>query len=135
MSILSSPPYGADRGTGVSRRTFVLALPIGLAALAHSSLLAAGYQVTGSLSALSPPVIEALQRRLHELGYDPGPVDGRWGPRTAGAYAAFCRASDLPTTDRLTREHVRALWDVDFDPETTSGEEMAEFLQTIGVRF
>jgi peptidoglycan hydrolase-like protein with peptidoglycan-binding domain len=135
MSIPSSLPFAADRGAGISRRVFLLSSIIGLAVLTHTSLLAAGYQVTGNLSALSPPVIEALQRRLLEAGYDPGPVDGRWGPRTAGAYAAFCRASDLPVADRLTREHVRALWDVDFDPETTSGAEMAEFLHAIGVRF
>ncbi len=134
MSTLSLPPSGADRNAGVSRRTVLFALPLGIWLLA-SGKVRAGFQVQGELRTLPPPMIEALQRRLHEMDYDPGPVDGRWGPRTAGAYAAFCQASDLPLSDRLTREHIRALWDVDFDPETTSGAEMAMFLEAIGVHF
>lgn len=36
-----------------------------------------------------------LQRRLRELGYDPGPVDGVFGPRTETAVQAFQRDSNL----------------------------------------
>ena len=134
MSKSSLLPSDADQSVNASRRSFLLALPVGIWLLANG-IVQAGYRVTGKLSSLSPPLIEALQRRLHELGYDPGPVDGRWGPQTAGAYAAFCENSDLPVADQLTREHVQALWNVDFDPETASGPEMVMFLETIGVRF
>lgn len=118
----------------MSRRGFLLALTLGASLLAFGAA-DAGMRVKGELSSLSPPLIEALQRRLVELGFDPGPVDGQWGPRTAAAYAAFCEASELPVGDRLTQQHIKALWDIDFDPETTSGEEMVMFLQAIGVRF
>jgi murein DD-endopeptidase MepM/ murein hydrolase activator NlpD len=34
-----------------------------------------------------PPMIEALQEQLTDLGYDPGPIDGIFGSRTAAAWA------------------------------------------------
>ncbi len=36
-----------------------------------------------------------LQRRLNELGYNPGPVDGIFGPRTEAAVRAFQRDAGL----------------------------------------
>ena len=38
---------------------------------------------------LSSATIQSIQQELKEAGYDPGPVDGRWGPRTKGAYDNF----------------------------------------------
>jgi peptidoglycan hydrolase-like protein with peptidoglycan-binding domain len=35
--------------------------------------------------ALSPEVVQRVQERLAERGYDPGPVDGKWGPKTRQA--------------------------------------------------
>lgn len=73
------------------------------------------------------PVEEAVrvvQRALHAAGYDPGPVDGIFGPRTAAAVRAFQRDRGLrvdgvvgPQTWRaLVREDhaAEALW----NPET-----------------
>jgi hypothetical protein len=134
MPTQSLLPYKSEQNGPLSRRAFLVALMLGAALLATGAA-GAGMQVKGELNSLSPPLIEALQQRLVELGYDPGPVDGQWGPRTAAAYAEFCEVSDLPVSDRLTQEHVKALWDVDFDPETGSGEDMVMFLQAIGVRF
>ena len=49
---------------------------------------------------VDPPALAtglaAIQRRLAELGYDPGPADGRAGPRTRTAIQAFQRARGLP---------------------------------------
>lgn len=36
-----------------------------------------------------------IQRRLLALGFDPGPVDGAWGPRTRSALKSFQRARAL----------------------------------------
>ena len=39
--------------------------------------------------------VRALQSRLQELGFDPGPIDGDFGPRTLDAVTAFQRARGL----------------------------------------
>ena len=48
---------------------------------------------------VDPPALAtglaSIQRRLAELGYDPGPADGRAGPRTRAAIQAFQRARGL----------------------------------------
>ena len=77
-------------------------------------------------------VIGALQRRLTELKFAPGPADGIWGAKGAKAYAAFCRSRQIPVGNRLTREHIKALWDLDFDPRNATSEESVEFLRKIG---
>jgi lysozyme family protein len=38
---------------------------------------------------LSSATIRSIQQELKEAGYDPGPVDGRWGSRTKVAYDNF----------------------------------------------
>lgn len=44
------------------------------------------------------PRVEALQQRLKALGYDPGPVDGLFGPAVRMSVWAFQRINDLPDT-------------------------------------
>lgn len=41
------------------------------------------------------PAVEELQRRLSTLGYDPGPVDGEFGPTTQQAVIQFQRDRNL----------------------------------------
>lgn len=50
------------------------------------------------------PEVAALQRRLNELGYGAGPVDGMFGPITQGAVRRFQMHNDLSTTGRLDAE-------------------------------
>ena len=66
--------------------------------------------------ASSPPVGSPPARAIREaqglmaaLGYDPGPADGRWGPRTGRAYATFLRDAGLPPAEMLTPDALRAL--------------------------
>ena len=56
-----------------------------------------------------PRAIREAQGLLRGLGYAPGPVDGKWGQRTARAYWAFLRDASLPATDRLTPEALQAM--------------------------
>jgi peptidoglycan hydrolase-like protein with peptidoglycan-binding domain len=118
-----------------SRRHLLGILAAGVCAIIASPFVEAGVQIRGAMSSVSPPVMAALQRRLLELGFAPGPDDGRWGPRTERAYADFCESEGLPVEDRLTREHVKALWGVDIDPETNDGQELLNFMEAIGVEF
>jgi peptidoglycan hydrolase-like protein with peptidoglycan-binding domain len=53
--------------------------------------------------------VTALQRRLAAAGYDPGPKDGRFGPRTAAALKDFQRAQGLDPTGRTDLETATAL--------------------------
>ena len=48
------------------------------------------------------PEIETLQADLRALGYDPGPVDGILGARTASAIRAYQRDTGLPVDGRPT---------------------------------
>jgi lysozyme family protein len=38
---------------------------------------------------LSSSTIQSIQQELKQAGYDPGPIDGLWGPRTKAAYDNF----------------------------------------------
>lgn len=60
------------------------------------------------IAALDPiSTLRGVQARLHNLGYDTGPIDGRFGLRTARALRAFQAANGLTETghsDRATRD-------------------------------
>lgn len=53
----------------------------------------------GQVQAASANVRE-IQRELNQRGYDPGPVDGVWGPQTSRAAEAFQRANNMQATGR-----------------------------------
>ncbi len=48
--------------------------------------------------------VARLQRFLTELGYDPGPVDGLYGPQTATAVREYQREAQLPITGLVSDE-------------------------------
>lgn len=55
------------------------------------------------------PLIREAQRALRDLGYDPGPIDGVFGPRTRTALAKYQTSERLPVTsdlDALTLERL-----------------------------
>ncbi|MCI0430007.1 MAG: peptidoglycan-binding protein [Rhodospirillales bacterium] len=56
-----------------------------------------------------PALVVLIQDRLARAGYDPGPIDGRFGSRTQGALMAFQRDSALPITGQPSRAVLAAL--------------------------
>lgn len=44
----------------------------------------------------SDRLVRAVQVGLNSLGYNAGPVDGQWGPKTDSAYRRFCLAGGFP---------------------------------------
>ncbi len=56
-----------------------------------------------------PALVALIQDRLGRAGYDPGPVDGRFGARTQGALIAFERDAGLPVTGQPSRTALAAL--------------------------
>jgi len=76
--------------------------------------LAADGQVSAGLierlqAATRSSEVAKAQQRLSALGYDPGPADGRTGPRTEAAVMAFQVASGQPRDGRITPELLAAL--------------------------
>ena len=51
--------------------------------------------------AYSAPTLYRAQVRLAELGYDPGPLDGAFGPMTSRAIRNYQLENGLPVTGRL----------------------------------
>ena len=47
-------------------------------------------------------MVAATQANLARLGYDPGPVDGQYGPRTRAAIRAYQRDRGLPEDGQLS---------------------------------
>ena len=45
--------------------------------------------------------VRTAQERLKHKGFDPGPIDGIWGPRTAAAVGEYQRKEGLTVTSRL----------------------------------
>ncbi len=53
--------------------------------------------------------VKGLQRQLSRLGYEPGPVDGRYGPLTTAAVARFQDSHELPADGVVDPATQRAL--------------------------
>ena len=50
------------------------------------------------------PMVEGIQRELAVNGFDPGGIDGRFGPKTSEAIRAYQRAAKLPLTGCPSQE-------------------------------
>ena len=53
--------------------------------------------------------IKQVQQKLHEQGFDAGPVNGDWGAKTQAALAQFQLSQDLPASVSLDRHTLDAL--------------------------
>lgn len=67
------------------------------------------------------PTVFAYQQRLRDLGYDPGPIDGRYGPMTQRAVRDF-QADNGLAVDGAMGPRTRAAIDAAYGaPAATSG--------------
>lgn len=55
------------------------------------------------------PRVRNAQRELSQRGFNSGPADGIWGPRTAEAAREFQRANNIEMTGRLDAQTLAAL--------------------------
>lgn len=104
--------YGETSGDG----TLSLALPVDATQV---EIWIAGQSRTLRLGELNPiestddEGVSGIQGRLLGLGFNPGPIDGKMGPRTRAALLAFQRhyqlkesgAADAATVARLKKEY------------------------------
>lgn len=75
----------------------------------------------------------AVQRRLAALGYDPGPLDGVYGPATAAAVTAFQRAAGIAVDGIVgpeTREALAEAEPADDPPEGRGSQVGRKALRT-----
>ena len=63
----------------------------------------------GKVSLNSPNLIEQAQAQLIRIGFDPGPADGRLGPKTRQAVQAFQAAAGLDVSGKIDAALVQAL--------------------------
>lgn len=54
-------------------------------------------------------IVTKVQKRLLDLGYDPGPVDGCMGPKTTEAIRAYQSDNQIPPSGDITSELVESL--------------------------
>ena len=54
-------------------------------------------------------IVTKVQKRLFDLGYDPGPVDGCMGPKTTEAIRAYQSDNQMPPSGDITSELVESL--------------------------
>ncbi len=54
-------------------------------------------------------LMRSVQRMLRDVGYDPGPIDGSRGGKTASALSAFQRDKGLKRTGTVTSPTLQAL--------------------------
>ncbi|HSS64415.1 MAG TPA: peptidoglycan-binding domain-containing protein [Gammaproteobacteria bacterium] len=80
-------------------------------ALTRTLLLILGFTaIAPAISVAYEEKVAAVQRRLSDLDYEPGPVDGLMGPRTRNAVRAFQRANSLSPNGRLNAGTLKALF-------------------------
>jgi len=58
---------------------------------------------------MSPADRRQVQTALHRLGYDPGPVDGLFGPTTRAAIRRFQQAIGAEATGVITADEANRL--------------------------
>jgi hypothetical protein len=60
---------------------------------------------------VADPKVQKVQEQLKALGVDPGPIDGRMGPKTVAGIKAFEKLAGLPETGKITPELEKLLAD------------------------
>ena len=68
-----------------------------------SIIFVTGISLTG-IAETSGPAVYQVQKKLKELGYDPGSPDGIWGKKTTSAIRRFQLDNGLPVTGKLDEQ-------------------------------
>lgn len=71
---------------------------------------------------LSREQVRSVQQNLADRGYDPGPVDSRWGPRTQGALQSFQKDQNIRGSGRPDPQTLAALGVEGGAPATQTGQ-------------
>jgi peptidoglycan hydrolase-like protein with peptidoglycan-binding domain len=66
--------------------------------------LTAGAPAWAACQTTQTPMVKGIQQELAVNGFDPGGIDGRFGPKTSEAIHAYQRAAKLPVTGCPSQE-------------------------------
>jgi peptidoglycan hydrolase-like protein with peptidoglycan-binding domain len=66
-------------------------------------------QSAQQIQSVSPDLLQRVQRRLGDRGYDVGPVDGMWGDATQTALQNFQRDQGIQQSGQIDRQTLAAL--------------------------
>ena len=87
------------------------------------SILPERYEASRTpLDLSSQEVLQQAQRQLKALGFDPGVMDGTFGPQTEAALRAYQQAYRLPQTGRFDEVTLRSLLPERFEASRTPVE-------------
>ena len=64
---------------------------------------------SGMPAGMSSATVRETQQALRQMGHDPGPADGQWGPKTRRALTAFQQERGLQASGRLDQSTLAAL--------------------------
>jgi localization factor PodJL len=86
-----------------------LELSLGIDTLYQEKARIEAFAPVGEPSPSDPPAVEYVQRKLAELGYDPGPPDGVMGPRTVAAIKSFKEDRGMTPSQDLSETFVETV--------------------------
>ena len=64
---------------------------------------------SGMPAGMSSATVRETQQALRQMGHDPGPADGQWGPKTRRALTAFQQERGFQASGRLDQDTLAAL--------------------------
>ena len=73
------------------------------------SILAIGLTTAGAASAQSSDTIRDTQQALKDKGFDPGPIDGKNGPKTRAALRKYQTGQSMTATGRMDGKTLEGL--------------------------
>ena len=87
------------------------------------SILPERFEASGApLDLSNREVLQQAQRQMKALGFDPGTMDGTFGPQTEAAVRAYQQAYRLPQTGRLDEVTLRSILPERFEASRTPVE-------------
>ncbi len=94
--------YAQNRATGTGMNNDT-------SANSGSSYRSGGSSSGVTASTRDESLVREVQQALNEKGFNPGPIDGKWGPRTQAALTKFQNSQGITASNKLDDRTLAAL--------------------------
>jgi peptidoglycan hydrolase-like protein with peptidoglycan-binding domain len=109
MSMGSNGAYAQNSATGTGTTSAQNQANNDMSASSGSSYRS-GRSMSGvTASTRDASLVREVQQALNDKGFNPGPIDGKWGPRTQAALAKFQKAQGITASRKLDDQTLAAL--------------------------